>query len=176
MSHDTAAFYDGLAPDYHLVYHDGAASVERQGETLDRLIVGMLGPGLNGFLDRARAGAAAGRTQPNLLVGRSSQTDIGITRSDPVGAPPRSAAARHHPSHTRIPPMIADGPAYRHASPSVTALIAEAVVVALVISLGTLWGGRLLGVELGAAIPAALGAAGAAVFAARARLNAAADD
>ena len=31
-------FYDGLAADYHLVYKDWNAAVERQGEALDRLI------------------------------------------------------------------------------------------------------------------------------------------
>jgi len=31
-------FYDGLAPDYHLVYKDWHAAVERQGAALDRLI------------------------------------------------------------------------------------------------------------------------------------------
>ena len=31
-------FYDGLAPDYHLVYEDWQAAVERQGAALDRLI------------------------------------------------------------------------------------------------------------------------------------------
>jgi len=31
-------FYNGLAPDYHLVYEDWSAAVERQGAALDRLI------------------------------------------------------------------------------------------------------------------------------------------
>ena len=31
-------FYDGLAPDYHLVYEVWNAEVERQGAALDRLI------------------------------------------------------------------------------------------------------------------------------------------
>ena len=34
-------FYDGLAPDYHLVYQDWYAAVERQGAALDRLIRGI---------------------------------------------------------------------------------------------------------------------------------------
>lgn len=46
-------------------------------------------------------------------------------------------------------------------------LVIEAVLVALVISLGIVWGAGLLGVGVGAALPAALGAGGAAAFAAR---------
>ena len=38
-------------------------------------------------------------------------------------------------------------------------------LVALAISLGTVWGAALFGVQLGAALPAALGAVAAATFA-----------
>jgi SAM-dependent methyltransferase len=42
-------FYDGLAAEYHLLFADWDASVRRQGEILDRLIVGHLGqPGQAG--------------------------------------------------------------------------------------------------------------------------------
>jgi SAM-dependent methyltransferase len=43
--------YDAFADDYHLAYHDWAASVERQGEALDRLIQAELGPGPQRILD-----------------------------------------------------------------------------------------------------------------------------
>lgn len=44
-----AGFYDGLAEAYHLLFADWDASVRRQGEILDQLIVGQLGavPGLS---------------------------------------------------------------------------------------------------------------------------------
>jgi SAM-dependent methyltransferase len=40
---DSAAFYEGLAPLYHLVYADWPASVERQGEQLDAVLREELG-------------------------------------------------------------------------------------------------------------------------------------
>lgn len=51
MSDENISFYDGLADDYHLVYHDWAASVERQGEALDRVIRECLGAGSRRILD-----------------------------------------------------------------------------------------------------------------------------
>ena len=42
-SDDVTAFYDGLADEYHLLFADWDASVRRQGEILDRLIVSRLG-------------------------------------------------------------------------------------------------------------------------------------
>lgn len=51
MTDENVAFYDGLADDYHLVYHDWAASVERQGEALHRLIGEILGAGSRRVLD-----------------------------------------------------------------------------------------------------------------------------
>jgi glycine/sarcosine N-methyltransferase len=47
----TAAFYDGLADDYHLVYGDWEGSIERQADALDRVIAGALGPGPKRVLD-----------------------------------------------------------------------------------------------------------------------------
>lgn len=43
MSRDPADFYDALAADYHLVYADWEASVERQGEELDAVLREALG-------------------------------------------------------------------------------------------------------------------------------------
>lgn len=51
MSDENTAFYDGLADEYHLVYHDWWASVDRQGEALDRVIRGILGDGSKRILD-----------------------------------------------------------------------------------------------------------------------------
>jgi glycine/sarcosine N-methyltransferase len=44
-------FYDGLAAEYHLLFADWDASVRRQGEILDRLIVGQVGAGPHQVLD-----------------------------------------------------------------------------------------------------------------------------
>jgi SAM-dependent methyltransferase len=49
MSHPTRTFYDELAADYHLIYADWDASVERQADALDRLI----GPARRRILDCA---------------------------------------------------------------------------------------------------------------------------
>lgn len=51
MSDENTAFYDDLAEEYHLVYHDWEASVERQGEALDRVIRESLGDGSKRILD-----------------------------------------------------------------------------------------------------------------------------
>lgn len=48
---ETEAFYDDLAPDYHLVYADWATSVEQQGEALGRIMAARLGPGPMRVLD-----------------------------------------------------------------------------------------------------------------------------
>ena len=42
-SHDSRDFYDDLADDYHLIYPDWDASIERQGAALDAVIRGLLG-------------------------------------------------------------------------------------------------------------------------------------
>lgn len=52
-----------------------------------------------------------------------------------------------------------------------TRLIAGSVITSLAVSLGTLAFARLLHVDLGAALPAALGAIAGAVFAARVRVD-----
>lgn len=49
-------------------------------------------------------------------------------------------------------------------------LLVGSIAVALVISLGIVWGSRTLGYEANAAVAAAMGAVGAAVFAARVRV------
>ena len=49
----TIRFYDGLADEYHLLFADWDASVRRQGEILDRLIAGRLGPPPHRVLDCA---------------------------------------------------------------------------------------------------------------------------
>jgi 2-polyprenyl-3-methyl-5-hydroxy-6-metoxy-1,4-benzoquinol methylase len=49
----TSEFYDGLADDYHLIYRDWEAAVERQGRVLDGLIRDALGPGSRDVLDCA---------------------------------------------------------------------------------------------------------------------------
>lgn len=51
MSDENTVFYDGLAEDYHLVYHDWEASVEGQGEALDGVIRERLGAGSKSILD-----------------------------------------------------------------------------------------------------------------------------
>jgi SAM-dependent methyltransferase len=48
---DSTALYDALADEYHLVYHDWRASIERQGAALDRLIRSKLGEGSHRILD-----------------------------------------------------------------------------------------------------------------------------
>jgi SAM-dependent methyltransferase len=47
------AFYDGLAPLYHLVYEDWEATVARQGKALAALIAEHWGPGVRDVLDAA---------------------------------------------------------------------------------------------------------------------------
>ncbi|MGH7555438.1 MAG: class I SAM-dependent methyltransferase [Longimicrobiales bacterium] len=48
---DATTLYDALADDYHLVYQDWYASIDRQGIALDRLIRSMLGAGPHRILD-----------------------------------------------------------------------------------------------------------------------------
>lgn len=44
-------FYDALADDYHRIYADWDAALERQGEALDRVVGSALGPGPKDILD-----------------------------------------------------------------------------------------------------------------------------
>jgi SAM-dependent methyltransferase len=53
MKEDVRTFYDELAADYHLLFADWQASVERQGAALDRLIRQALGAGPKRVLDCA---------------------------------------------------------------------------------------------------------------------------
>jgi glycine/sarcosine N-methyltransferase len=67
---EVAGFYDDLAPDYHRIFPDWAASVHRQGTALDAVIRAELGQGAP--IDDAvrRAWAEAGRrgVSPALAV------------------------------------------------------------------------------------------------------------
>lgn len=53
LTNSVTSFYDGLADEYHLLFADWDASVRRQGEILDRLIAGQLGPPPHRVLDCA---------------------------------------------------------------------------------------------------------------------------
>jgi SAM-dependent methyltransferase len=94
------AFYDGLAPLYHLVYEDWEASVVRQGGALTSLIAEHWGAGAHAVLD-----AALGiGTQALGLLARGFR----VTGSDlSVGAVTR---ARHEAAVRRLPlvSLVAD--------------------------------------------------------------------
>ncbi len=87
------AFYDRLAPLYHLVYEDWEASVGRQGEMLASLIAEHWGPGAHTVLDAA---LGIGTQALGLLA-----NGFGVTGSDiSVGAVARArreAAVRRFP-------------------------------------------------------------------------------
>ena len=51
MADSVAAFYDQLADEYHRIFADWDGAVRRQGEILDRLIAGQLGPPPHRVLD-----------------------------------------------------------------------------------------------------------------------------
>jgi SAM-dependent methyltransferase len=51
MSDELSAFYDRLASDYHRIYSDWNASIDRQAEVLDRIVEAELGPGPKAILD-----------------------------------------------------------------------------------------------------------------------------
>jgi SAM-dependent methyltransferase len=51
VTDSVAAFYDGLADEYHLLFANWDQSVRRQGEILDRLIAARLGPPPRRLLD-----------------------------------------------------------------------------------------------------------------------------
>lgn len=51
MDESVQGFYDDLADDYQLVYHDWAGSVRRQAEVLDRVIQSLIGTGTRSVLD-----------------------------------------------------------------------------------------------------------------------------
>jgi glycine/sarcosine N-methyltransferase len=75
MTDSVTGFYDGLADEYHLLFADWDASVKRQGEILDRLIAGIIGPPPQRVLD---CSCGIG-TQAIGLAGRGYQvhgTDI----------------------------------------------------------------------------------------------------
>jgi glycine/sarcosine N-methyltransferase len=75
MADSVTSFYDSLADEYHLLFADWEASVRRQGEILDRLIAGQLGPPPHRVLD---CSCGIG-TQAIGLAGRGYQvhgTDI----------------------------------------------------------------------------------------------------
>jgi glycine/sarcosine N-methyltransferase len=75
MPDSVTGFYDGLAEEYHLLFADWDASVRRQGQILDTLIAGQLGPPPRRVLD---CSCGIG-TQAIGLAGRGYQvhgTDI----------------------------------------------------------------------------------------------------
>ncbi|MGD2123331.1 MAG: class I SAM-dependent methyltransferase [Gemmatimonadota bacterium] len=76
MSDENVVFYDGLAEDYHLVYHDWKASVERQGDVLARVIREMLGAGSKRILD-----CSCGIGTQCLGLARRGHEVLGVDRS-----------------------------------------------------------------------------------------------
>lgn len=88
MTDGTAAFYDGLADDYHRVYHDWPASIERQGEALDRVIRETLGAGAMRVLD-----CSCGIGTQCLGLARRGHHVLGVDLSPAAVARAREEAA-----------------------------------------------------------------------------------
>lgn len=88
MSDENTSFYDGLADDYHLVYHDWGASVERQGEALDRVIRECLGTGSMRILD-----CSCGIGTQCLGLARRGHEVLGVDLSARAVARARAEAA-----------------------------------------------------------------------------------
>ena len=85
------AFYDGLAPLYHLIFEDWDASVARQGKALAALIGEYWGPGARSVLD-----AAVGiGTQALGLLGLGFRVTGSDVSRVAVDRAQREAAARH---------------------------------------------------------------------------------
>ncbi len=57
---DVKRFYDELSEHYHLPFADWDGAVARQGESLDRLVKSLIGPGPKRVLDAARGVRHAG--------------------------------------------------------------------------------------------------------------------
>lgn len=85
------AFYDGLAPLYHLIFEDWNASVARQGKALAALIGECWGPGARSVLDAAVGigTQALGLLALGFRVTGSDVSRVAVDRAQ------REAAARH---------------------------------------------------------------------------------
>ncbi|MGH7474964.1 MAG: class I SAM-dependent methyltransferase [Longimicrobiales bacterium] len=88
MSNENVSFYDGLADDYHLVYHDWAGSVERQGQALDRVIGECLGTGSKRILD-----CSCGIGTQSLGLARRGHQVLGVDLSPRAVARAKAEAA-----------------------------------------------------------------------------------
>jgi len=87
----TAAFYDALAPYYHLIYENWDASIERQGNALDSVISSYSHPSSRSILDVA---CGIG-TQALGLAQRGYQVTAADLSRAAVARARREAAARH---------------------------------------------------------------------------------
>jgi SAM-dependent methyltransferase len=92
------AFYDELAPIYHLVYEDWEASVSRQGASLGSLIIENWGERARSVLDAA---VGIGTQALGLLAGGFSVAG-GDVSPLAVARARREAAARHLPLHCLV--------------------------------------------------------------------------
>jgi glycine/sarcosine N-methyltransferase len=101
-SHDSRDFYDDLADDYHLIYPDWDASVERQGVALDSVIGGSLGE-QSGALDILDCSCGIG-TQALGLAARGHR----VVGSDLSPASARRAAAEAAKRGAALPTVAAD--------------------------------------------------------------------
>ena len=106
--HSARRFYDELAGDYHLLYPDWNASVQRQGKALDQLIQEQLGPGSQRVWD-----CACGIGTQALGLASLGHRVLGTDLSPAAAArAAREADARGLPLHTgagdmRRPPVPA---------------------------------------------------------------------
>ena len=102
---DVRAFYDRLAPLYHLVYEDWDASVRRQRDALAALIVERWGSAARVVLDAA---AGIGTQALGLLMRGfeviGSDLSLGAMRRGVSASPPRERGG--HPGRaTRVLPL-----------------------------------------------------------------------
>jgi hypothetical protein len=67
-------FYDDLAEDYHLLFGDWSASIDAQGQVLDRMIRAELGPADRTVLDCACASAPRPSGWPREAIVSSEAT------------------------------------------------------------------------------------------------------
>jgi SAM-dependent methyltransferase len=78
MADSVLDFYDQLAEDYHLIFSDWRRSIAHQGQVLDQLISGELGPGPHSLLD-ASCGIGTQALGLALLGHRVHATDLSPT-------------------------------------------------------------------------------------------------
>lgn len=88
MTLDPISFYDGLAADYHRVYADWEASIERQAEALHRVIADVLGPGPKRILD-----GSCGIGTQSLGLARRGHDVLGVDLSPAAVERARKEAA-----------------------------------------------------------------------------------